>query len=125
MKYKKGYKYILAEDYRIFLGIADEVENPFIKINNGILTIKSGYAWDGATGAIDTKNFMRGSLVHDALYQLIGEEKFSDRKFADDTLRKICREDGMSSFRAYYVWKAVRLLGSKFIRRKKVYNISL
>jgi len=121
--YKKGYKYQIVKDYRIYLGIPQEISTPFIKVNNGIMTIKAGYSYDGPSGpTIDTKNFMRGSLIHDALYQLIANEKFDDRKFADDILRKICKEDGMSSFRAYYVWVAVRLLGRYFIDKKKIYT---
>lgn len=81
---------------------------------NGILEIYKGYAWDGPSGpTIDTKDFMRGSLVHDALYQLIREEKI-ERRFkedADKILQKICREDGMNKFRAWYVYWAVRLFG--------------
>jgi len=42
--------------------------------SDGGLLIKAGYSWDGPSGsAIDTKNFMQGSLVHDALYQLLRE----------------------------------------------------
>ena len=44
----------------------------------GHLIIKRSYAWDGPSGpTIDTKNFMRGSLVHDALYQLMRHEHLS------------------------------------------------
>ena len=76
-----------------------------------------GYAWDGPSGpTIDTKNFMRGSLVHDGLYQLMREGLLAHeeyRKSADDLLRDICVEDGMSKFRAWYVHRAVRISGGK------------
>ncbi|HTE65830.1 MAG TPA: DUF1353 domain-containing protein, partial [Candidatus Binatia bacterium] len=77
---------------------------------DGELTIRAGYAWDGPSGpAIDTANFMRGSLVHDALYQLIRERYLSIvvRDAADSLLRDICREDGMSRLRAWWVYRAV------------------
>ena len=50
---------------------------------------------------------MRGPLVHDALYQLMRLEELdykTDRKYADQLLKKICRGDGMSAFRAWYVY---------------------
>ena len=121
--YKKGYKYQIVKDYRIYLGVPNEVSTPFIKISNGIMTIKAGYSYDGPSGpTIDTKNFMRGSLIHDALYQLIANKKFSDRKLADKWLRDICKEDGMCSFRAWYIHLAVRTLGKYFLNKKKIIN---
>jgi len=81
----------------------------------GYLTIHKGYAWDGPSGpAIDTRNFMRGSLIHDALYQLMREKQLDKtiyRKKADRLLQKICGEDGMSSLRAWGVYQAVRSCG--------------
>jgi len=82
------------------------------------LTIHEGYAWDGASGpTIDTKSFMRGSLVHDALYQLISTKKLGKehRRDADKVLYRICREDGMSWFRAKYVYYAVRKFGESHV----------
>ena len=121
IKYKSGYKYILYEDYFINLGISPSfnIETDFITIKDGTLYIKKGYAWDGASGpAIDTKNFMRSSLVHDALYQVIREEKLpkSYRLRADNILKNICLEDGMSKIRVWWVYKGVRLGGSLAIK---------
>ena len=88
----------------------------------GILTVKKGYAWDGPSGlSIDTENFMRGSLFHDALYQLMREGLLKniyniDRYPADILLWKTCLEDGMSKFRAGYVYKLVRIFGAKNAR---------
>lgn len=126
MKYKelKTYKYQLVETYVIQTEIkpteditepTDDTYAPFIKLStNGILFIFADYAWDGASGiAIDTKNFMRGSLVHDALYQLMRQGKIGleNRDYADRLLQKICKEDGMSAFRANNVYYAVKLFG--------------
>jgi hypothetical protein len=55
---------------------------------------------------------MRGSLVHDALYQLMRDEYLDRavyRDAADRTLQKICKEDGMWSLRAWWVYQGVRL----------------
>ena len=65
---------------------------------------------------VDTRTFMRGSLVHDALYQLMREEYLDykkDQEYANNLLKQICREDGMSKFRAWYVHRALRLFGEK------------
>jgi hypothetical protein len=54
---------------------------------------------------------MRGSLVHDALYQLmrLGHlDPAVDRVAADKTLRVLCLEDGMWSVWAWLVYYGVR-----------------
>jgi hypothetical protein len=124
----KNYKYQLMDDYRIKIKITPETDiieppppmQPYIKLDtNGNLEICRFYAWDGPSGpAIDTKNFMRGSLVHDALYQLMRQKRISikNREYADDLLRQICIEDGMSRFRAWYVHKGVRIFSAPFAR---------
>jgi hypothetical protein len=76
-----------------------------------VLSLKAGYAWDGPSGpTFDTKTFMRGSLVHDALYGLL-REGLLDKNYrlqADEILGRICRSDGMNLFRVWYVVKAVK-----------------
>ena len=71
MKYRKGYKYQLYEDYEIITTIIPygSVSNDYVAIDcTGLLTVFKGYAWDGPSGpTFDTKTFMRGSLVHDAI----------------------------------------------------------
>ncbi len=67
---------------------------------------------------------MRGSLVHDALYQLMRERHLDHRvhrKPADKVFRDICLADGMSPVRAAVVYRAVRAAGLKSAKpRKKV-----
>lgn len=114
IEYKSGYKYQLAKNYRVQVPIKGHTisQGPIKLTVNGWLTIRKGYAWDGPSGpAIDTKNFMRGSLVHDALYQLmrhglLDPEKYRDT--ADRLLRQMCIEDGMWRIRAAWVFWAVR-----------------
>ena len=116
--YKSGYKYQLREDYVTAIGIKPDapVDTDFLALTlDGALTVKKGYAWDGPSGpTFDTPNFMRGSLVHDALYQLM-RERYLDhdqcRKPADKLLQKMCREDGMSALRAWGVYLGVRFGG--------------
>lgn len=110
------YKYQVADTFSTFINIypKSDIKTPWIELSKqGVLTIKKGYCWDGATGAIDTETFMRGSLFHDALYQLMHDKylPYSYRKKADKLLYDVCREDGMSWFRARYVYAAVRMFG--------------
>ena len=71
--YKAGYKYQLKARYAVQIDIrpAAPIDMEYLGLTtDGTLTVKKGYAWDGPSGpTIDTLNFMRGSLVHDALYQ--------------------------------------------------------
>lgn len=119
MKYKSGYKYQLYDDYEVCI---PELSGEYLSTNyigihlDGRFVVAKGYAWDGPSGiAIDTKNFMRGSLVHDALYQLIREgglpQTEAMRELADKILRHICLEDGMSRIRAWWIYRAVRMFG--------------
>ena len=124
IKYRSGYKYWLAEEYQVKVSIipennvpTDKTTKSFIELNtDGVLVIKKGYAWDGPSGpTIDTPSFMRGSLVHDALYQLLRREDIEQkwRDEADEELRRICREDGMSRIYSNWVHWAVRKFGKR------------
>jgi hypothetical protein len=123
------YKYQVMEDYTIQVDlkpvgkIRKEVAG-FVSLSaEGVLSIKKYYAWDGPSGpTIDTRDFMRGSLVHDALYQLMREKVLDHkkhRKRADEILRKICLEDGMCSVRAWYVYQALRIFAGSCARPGK------
>jgi len=114
--YKDGYKYQLKETYRLILDInpAEPIDTEYIDLDTqGNITIYEGYAWDGPSGpTIDTLSFMRGSLVHDALYQLMRDGYLDHviyREAADRILQRICKEDGMWSLRAWWVYHGVRL----------------
>ena len=117
--YKKGYKYQLNAAYSTDIPIKPEedIESDYIRLTHvGQLTIKKGYAWDGPSGpTADTRNFMRGSLVHDALYQLMREGELDNhdyRESADRLLQQMCREDGMSALRTWWVYRGVRYGGN-------------
>ena len=120
-----GYKYELLHDYQYNtpIKIEEDTGNGYVSISkDGVLFIKERYAWDGPSGpTIDTKTFMRGALIHDALYQLIrrGYLPKAFRKQADLILKDICLEDGMSKFRAWYVYNSVRMFGGFTLKSKK------
>lgn len=122
--YKDGYKYQLGKSYKEVVDIHPEktVQNTYTRLEpDGTLTIAHGYAWDGPSGpTVDTKTFMRGSLVHDALYQLIREGKLplEAREQADKELKRICIEDGMNSVRAWLVYQGVNIFGATYTMQK-------
>jgi hypothetical protein len=117
--FRDGYKYQLVEPYTLALDLypARAIDTPYVALGlDGTLTIRAGYAWDGPSGpTIDTPSFQRGALVHDALYQLIREGYLPPpcRAHADRLLRSLCREDGMSAIRAWWVYRAVRRFGAQ------------
>lgn len=118
IRYRSEYKYQLANPYQIDIPIlpSDDILTDYIELDSGgELTVKKGYAWDGPSGpVIDTKENMRASLVHDALYQLMRHEKLktrAHRKTADKLFRDICKQDGVSRIRANIYYQALRKYG--------------
>ena len=122
ISYRAGFKYALAEPYndRIPIKPAKDINTWRIKLTrDGDLTITAGYSWDGPSGpTVDTNNFMRGSLVHDALYELIRADLLDakEKDAADRLLQQMCIDDGMSSVRAWWVYQGVARFGGSSIR---------
>jgi hypothetical protein len=120
IRYRRGYKYQLVNDYRVQTNILPgyDIETEFVQLERaGVLTIRHGYSWDGPSGpTVDTANFMRGSLVHDALAGLL-RDLYLDRSVwftpINRELQKICIEDGMSRIRAIGVFVGVEYLGGR------------
>ena len=110
----KGYKYIVEESKVYYFPKLAFIsfESKYLLLKYGHLIIEPGYAWDGASGPTkDDKTNMRGSLVHDALYQILreGDIKAAEfvRKYADELLRDICIEDSKNKAWAkirYGIW---------------------
>ena len=127
MQYQKGnWKYRLLEpaSYDTGIPIAESADSKFIQMTkDGLIVIQAGYCWDGPSGpTIDTKNFMRGSLFHDAAYQLMRESLVSlDYLPAFDMmLVRICKEDGMWALRRRWVYRGVRIGGGPAAAPRKV-----
>lgn len=114
IKYCSGYKYQLVEDANFDTPYRpkDDIETEYIILKkDGYLTVKQGYAWDGPSGpTYDRSTNMRGSLVHDALYQLTREGflPIEERDKADDVLLRCWKEDGMYGWLARMEVHAVR-----------------
>ncbi len=111
------YKYQLLIPYVIDIPIKGHfIEEQYFSLNeDGHLYIQDLYAWDGPSGpTFDTPSFMRGSLVHDVLYQMIrlGLLPVEMKEIADDILYDICIEDGMWKVRALWVHGAVKQFGA-------------
>lgn len=117
IKYWSGYKYQLAESYTCQTSVFppnDIFTFFFTLLKDGTIKINEGYAWDGASGpTFDTKSSMRGSLIHDVLYQAmdLGLLNKVYKDTADNELRKICIEDGMWKIRANAWYQAVSEFG--------------
>lgn len=115
ISYIGGYKYQLNETYTVAVGICPEtrIDTEYIGLDAvGNLRVAKGYAWNGPSGpTIDMLPLMRGSLVHDALYQLMREEHLDHRVYretADRLLHRICKEDGVKPLFAWLVYQGVR-----------------
>lgn len=110
----KSYKYQLVDEFKYQISITGfDANTPFIQLDaEGHLTISKHYAWDGASGpTIDTRNSMRASLVHDALYQLLRMKLLPQSEVipSDRLFRKMLIKDGMSRFRAGIWYRGLRL----------------
>ncbi|MEL6195592.1 MAG: DUF1353 domain-containing protein [Myxococcota bacterium] len=132
-----GWKYVLLDDYqhrrvpgfenrsgRVTRGEDNDV---LIEMDNGQLTVRAGYAWNGASGpTVDTIDSMRASLVHDSLYQFVrdalapnDDDEWSRlRKAADREFRLVLEEDGMGRIRRSLWYRAVRWFGGSAIRSR-------
>lgn len=130
------YKYQLVEGFEFQTSLIGKemfsLHKWVILKKDGLLTFMKGYCWDGPSGpTFDTKNFMRGSLVHDGLYQLLSEhnmpkkEREAFRKDADMILWSLCKEDGMSSIRAWWVYWGVRIFGRPLAFWKRQSDITV
>jgi len=117
--YKKGYKYQLQHDYFEHIPIQPEqdIKTDFLLLDvNGNLVVKKGYAWDGVSGgAPDLNGFMRGSLKHDAIYQLIrmGLLDMKWRVVADAMFARDSKQDGIWGFVATTANKLLRAFGKR------------
>ena len=117
MRYKAGYKYQVVEAFSVQTDIhpSDSIHTKYITLyKNGKLKILAGYASDGPSGpTVDTKSFMRGAIIHDALYQLLRMEllDMTWREPADRLLQKLIVEDGMWQIRAWWVYQGLQLAG--------------
>ena len=127
IRYRDGGRYQIAHDAFFVLpemeGMHERVVLRELRFERDCLTVKMGYAWNGPSGPVmNTSSFMRASLVHDALYDLIREGKFTAhgaeywRLRADRVLFRLGIEDGMWRVRAWWTYLGVRAFGWAALR---------
>ena len=120
MKYSEyKYKFKVEENFSIELTFKiPDFEHEYASSKDSVLSVKRGYAWDGASGPIiNTRDTLVASLVHDVLYQamrlnLIKPSK-DNRKIADKNFFEILKMHGVNSIRRKVWYFAVRLFGKK------------
>ena len=111
IQYVEGFKYQLARDFAIQTPIIGEVvEDDFFHLSeDGLLQVKKGYAWDGASGpTFDTKSSMKASMVHDVFCVAMRDHRLSYDKWQDKVnafFRQMCIDAGMWEWRAK-LWHA-------------------
>ena len=105
------WKYELIGDYSYpVLGGLPPYEGRWFVFSRGGLTVKEGYSWDGATGAIDTLDLCRASMVHDVICQAVGAGilPWCYRKIGDGLFLEILKADGVFCLRRWWCYAAVR-----------------
>lgn len=118
----KSYKYEMIRSRAVQTSwLGSEIKCEFFTLNIlGLLTIKTGYRWDGPSGpTIDTPSFMRSSAVHDCFFQMLRQSLICDTmrkgffKVANKDLKSLSIEDGMLKTRASIVKFSVKNFGKK------------
>ncbi|MBK9497054.1 MAG: DUF1353 domain-containing protein [Xanthomonadales bacterium] len=109
LAYTDGWKYRTEEVFSVQTPIRGRaVSEDWAQLTeSGVLVIPAGYSWDGASGPTwDSPCTMRGSVVHDVLYQMLREGLLPPgyRGIADLVLFDLMVEDGASRARAW-IWK--------------------
>lgn len=82
---------------------------------SGVLTITSGFLWNGPTAFIPLESMMRGSLVHDGFYELFSKhvkklDRDQAKPLADKLLKQMFIEDGCPKLLAEAAYQAVTYL---------------
>lgn len=123
LKYKSGYRYKLEEMYLQTLpfDVFDASVRGWVVIVDNKLAVANGYAWDGASTGLPwtPKKWLRPSLVHDALYQLIRESQLpmERRRDADNIFYQLLRENQVNVVLAFAAYLAVRIFGNYCLRK--------
>ena len=118
--YKPNVKYWLAGDavFKTELRPKHNIKTKFIDLGtDGWMTVREGFAWDGPSGpTADTPDVIRGSLMHDAAYELMRQgllDTEGDRQLADAELKRIMLDDGAAPGRSQIWYDMLRKFGAK------------
>ena len=116
---KYHYKFKVEKDLNLKLPISmPDFEHEYCSVKDGVVYVKKGYAWDGASGPVfNTKNTLVASLVHDVLYQAqrlnLIEHNSTNRKNADENFYELLKYFGVNPVRCKIWYLAVRFFGKK------------
>lgn len=133
LKYRKNYKYQLAEDVTWMTGILPKESCVLPRVlleTNGALFVAEGYAWDGCSGpVIDRKRNMRAGAVHDALYLLMRAGLLPHRYWpqADAEFARVLLDAGNAEWLVNIYVKGLAWANGKHAHpdnRKRVYENS-
>ena len=120
IKYASGYKYQMLENAVADSGVRPcaLIDHEYFSISvDGVILVKRGYAWDGASSvAIDTPGTIYASVFHDAGYQAIrlGLLDPNWRKSLDKMYEDLCIYGGVGRIRAKYHYLGLRLGGGVY-----------
>lgn len=113
VKYVEANKgYVVSEDIEydtIVYGF--DIDREYFTLRpDGTLRVRKGFFWDGATGALDTDNFMDASLVHDIFCILVNEGRVPRwiQALADEMMRLMTLKHGMPWIRRMWTYLVVR-----------------
>ena len=131
MKYTKlGWgAYQVAEDFIVQTNIKGYSVHTdlYTLAKDGKLYVSKYYAWDGPTGALNTRSFVKGSCIHDIFCEMINNAKLlkSLQCMADEEMLIINRRQKMWWPRRLWTYGAVRFHMIKKTKPvvKKVYEV--
>jgi len=121
-------KYVLEGDLQRYVA-ADfpETDLPFLRIEKtevpgcSRITVKQGFAWDGASGPCPDRYTMVASCLHDAVYRAMrkGFIPLHFRAEADLMFYQSAKIGGTPRWIAWAAWKTLLLAGQWAIRNPK------
>ena len=129
LEYRK-IKGVLTKDYTRFISIKPNTKLVFRRISldiNGLLTILRYYVWDYASGALDTKSIIEGSLVHDGLCELMLNRRLPLSCW--DEAAEVMKEVNLSKPypmmrpRAWWVCRATKIAGPDVLTKRKIITL--
>lgn len=137
----KGYRYqiskpvtipVVSKTLREALADTDNVSHPFYQIRGREVWAKEMYAWDGATGAVNTDDLIVPSLIHDIGCQAINDGRvsrdlrkaFDKEYYAQCLLYGVCKERALAHYLIIRGWGIVPK-GKEDDIYAKIYSIEI
>jgi len=111
-----------AHDWQTRIRPDEDIDTPRISLtDDGLLTCKVWFAWNGASWFPDIPTVKRGAMFHDALFALI-RAGVLDRKWleeANEVIYDVCLDAGMAKWLAKLVRKGINTFGKAAARVKE------